>query len=129
MKNRTRSEFSKRDIHLDVNLSRLNGRRAAFGLDVFEVNQNMELLDLMDRQTKEVEALLKKKYEQAKPVQLLMSIPGIGFLSAVTLFAEICDIRRFSTRISWLTMLDWCLVFISRVSICGWEKRPKEMLG
>jgi transposase len=25
-----------------------------------------------------------------------MSIPGIGFLSAVTLYAEICDIKRFS---------------------------------
>jgi transposase len=56
----------------------------------------MELLDLMDRQTKEVEALLKKKYLQVKPVQLLMTIPGIGFLSAVTLYAEICDIKRFS---------------------------------
>jgi transposase len=96
VKNRSISEFSKRDIHLEVNLSRLNGRRAACGLGVFEVNQNMELLDLMDRQTKEVEALLKKKYLQVKPVQLLMTIPGIGFLSAVTLYAEICDIKRFS---------------------------------
>ena len=26
-----------------------------------------------------------------------MSIPGIGFLSALTLYAEICDIRRFSS--------------------------------
>jgi transposase len=25
-----------------------------------------------------------------------MSIPGIGFLSALTLYAEICDIKRFS---------------------------------
>ena len=96
VKNRTRSEFSKRDIHLDVDLARLKGRRAACDLDVFEVNQNMALLELMDRQTKEVESMLKKRYEQVKPVQLLMTIPGIGFLSAVTLYAEICDIKRFS---------------------------------
>jgi len=31
-----------------------------------------------------------------KPVRLLMTILGIGFLTALTLYAEICDIRRFS---------------------------------
>lgn len=96
VKNRTRSEFRKRDIGLEVNLGTLKGRKAAGTLGVFEVNQNMELLDLMDRQTKEVEAMLRRKYMQLKPVQLLMTIPGIGFLSAVTLYAEICDIKRFS---------------------------------
>ncbi len=60
------------------------------------MNQNVELLDLMDRQTKEIEAMLRRKYGQVKPVLLLMTIPGIGFLSALTLYAEICDIKRFS---------------------------------
>lgn len=96
VKNRTRSEFRKRDIGLMVNLGTLKGRKAAFALDVFEVSQNMELLDLMEKQTKEVEMMLRRKYGQVKPVQLLMTIPGIGFLSAVTLYAEICDIKRFS---------------------------------
>lgn len=97
LKNRTRSEFRKRDIQLTVNLGTLKGRKAAVGLDVFEVSQNMELLDLMDRQMKEAEAVLRRKYGQVKEVQLLMTIPGIGFLSALTLYAEICDIKRFSS--------------------------------
>ena len=96
VRNRSKSEFRKRDIELDVNLGTLKGRKAAFGLDVFEVNQNMELLDLIARQSKEVEALLYEKYGKIRPVELLMSIPGIGFLSALTLYAEICDITRFS---------------------------------
>jgi transposase len=96
VKNRTKSEFRKRDIDLDVNLGTQKGRRAASNLDVFEVSQNVELLEVMDRQTKEVEAMLRRKYGQIKPIQLLMTIPGIGFLSAVTLYAEICDIKRFS---------------------------------
>jgi len=96
VKNRTKSEFRKRDIGLEVNLGTKKGRRAASDLDVFEVSQNVELLDVMNRQTKEVEAMLRKKYGQIKPVLLLMTIPGIGFLSAVTLYAEICDIGRFS---------------------------------
>jgi transposase len=96
VKNRTRSEFRKRDIVLDVNLGALKGRKAASGLGVFEVSQNMELLDFVDRQMKEAEAVLRRRYGQVKEVRLLMTIPGIGFLSALTLYAEICDIKRFS---------------------------------
>jgi len=97
VRNRSRSEFRKRDIRLDVDLGTLKGRKAAGELDVFEVSQNMELLDVIERQSKEIERLLWKKYGKIKPVQLLMSIPGIGFLSALTLYAEICDIKRFSS--------------------------------
>ncbi len=97
VKNRTKSEFRKRDIELEVNLGSIKGRKAASGLGVFEVSQNVELLELMDSQTKEIEAMLFKKYGHVKPVELLMTIPGVGFLSAVTLYAEICDIRRFSS--------------------------------
>jgi transposase len=97
VRNRTRSEFGKRDIRLDVNLGTIKGRKAAVGLDLFEVTQNMELLELISRQEKEVERLLFEKYGKVKPVELLMSIPGIGFLSALTLYAEICDIGRFSS--------------------------------
>ena len=96
VKNRTKSEFRKRDVDLDVNLGTMKGRKAALGLEIFEVDQNIVLLDLMDRQTKEIEAMLEKKYGDVKPVLLLRSIPGIGFISALTLYAEICDIKRFS---------------------------------
>jgi len=97
VKNRTKSEFRKRDIELEVNLGSMKGRKAASGLGVFEVSQNVELLELMNRQTKEIEAMLFKRYGHVKPVELLMTIPGVGFLSAITLYAEICDIKRFSS--------------------------------
>lgn len=96
VKNRTKSEFRKRDISLNINLKTQKGRKLASALDVFEVNQNVELLDLMDRQSKEIVAVLERKYGDVKPVQLLMTIPGVGFVSALTLYAEICDIKRFS---------------------------------
>jgi transposase len=97
VRNRTRSEFGKRDIALDANLGTIKGRKAALGLDVFEISQNMELLDLIARQEKEVERLLFEKYVKLKPVELLMTIPGVGFVSALTLYSEICDIKRFSS--------------------------------
>lgn len=97
VRNRSRSEFMKRDIVLDVNLGTIKGRRLALGLDVFEVSQNMELLDLIAKQSKEVERMLWERYGKIRPVELLMSIPGVGFTSALTLYAEICDIERFSS--------------------------------
>ncbi len=97
VRNRSRSEFMKRDIGLDVNLGTIKGRKEAVGLDVFEVTQNMELLDLIVKQSKEVEKMLWEKYGKIKPVELLMTIPGVGFISALTLYAEICDIKRFSS--------------------------------
>jgi transposase len=55
VRNRSKSEFMKRDIHLEVNLGTVKGRKEAMGLDVFEVSQNMELLDVIERQSKDVE--------------------------------------------------------------------------
>jgi transposase len=40
--------------------------------------------------------MLRRKYGHVNPVQLLMTIPGIGFLSAIRLYAEICDVKRSS---------------------------------
>jgi transposase len=50
----------------------------------------------MNRQSKEIEAMLKRKYGQLKPVQLLMTIPGIGLVSALIFYADICDVKRLS---------------------------------
>ena len=64
--NRSRSEFRKRDIKLEVNLGTFRGRKEAMGLNVFEVSQNM-LLDLIERQSREVGRMLWKKYGKIKP--------------------------------------------------------------
>jgi len=95
VKNRSWSEFRKRDIGLSVDLSTRKGRDLAAALGVFEILQNMDLLEVVERQTNEVERMLMGRYGQVKPIQLLMTIPGIGFLTALTLYAEICDIKRF----------------------------------
>ena len=93
--NRSWSEFRKRGIVLGVNLGTGKGRDLATSLDIFEVVQNMELLEVVERQIGEIETLLRKRYGGLKPVRLMMTIPGIGFLTALTLYAEICDIKRF----------------------------------
>ena len=95
LKNRSRSEFRKRDISLSADLGTRKGRVLAASLGVFEVVENIELLEVIEKQTYEMERMFRKRYGKLKSVQLLMTIPGVGLLTALTLYAEICDIRRF----------------------------------
>ena len=97
IKNRTWSELRKRDIKLGVDFRTRKGRDLAASLGVFEVVQNMELLEVIEGQTRKIEAVLRKRYGGLKLVRLLMTIPGVGLLTALTLYAEICDISRFSS--------------------------------
>jgi transposase len=96
LKNRTWSEFRKRDVELDVNLGTKRGRKIANSMGIYEVSQNLEILEVVEAQMKEVESKLMNRYAELKPIRLLQTIPGIGFIIALTLYAEICDIRRFS---------------------------------
>jgi transposase len=96
VKNRTWSELRKRDIGLQANLGTKKGRDQVAALGVFEVAQNVALLEAVDGQIKEIVARLKAWYGAVQPVRLLMTIPGVGFVTALTLYAEIGDIQRFA---------------------------------
>jgi len=96
-KNRTWSELRKRDVQIDANLSTCRGRERAASSNLYEVAQNVEVIELIENQIKRIEMKLKIHYRKIKPVKLLQTIPGIGFLTALTLYAEICDIKRFSS--------------------------------
>lgn len=63
------NQFRKRDIQLDVDLGTFKGREAAMDFDVFEVSPNMELLDLIERQSREVEKELWKKYGEIRSLR------------------------------------------------------------
>lgn len=97
LKNRTWSEFKKRDIEFKANLDTIKGRRMAERMGIYEVSQNMEILEIVEKQTKQVERELGGRYEDVWPVRLMRSIPGIGHTLSLTFYAEICDIRRFPT--------------------------------
>lgn len=44
---------------------------------------------------KNLREIVKENKEAAKIVKLLQSVPGVGFITAITLYAEIMDIHRF----------------------------------
>ena len=54
-------------------------------------------LDMVENQIKRIEKRMKKVFAETEQVSRLMTIPGIGFILAVTIANEIGDISRFST--------------------------------
>jgi len=52
-------------------------------------------LDMVVDQIQRIEKRMKKVFLKTEPVQRLMTLPGIGFILAVTIANEIGDISRF----------------------------------
>ncbi len=59
------------------------------------IEDNLNLIDVLDRHIQALEADLQMNLEQAQAIQLLATMPGVGKITAITLVAEIGDISRF----------------------------------
>jgi transposase len=57
----------------------------------------VKTLSLLNRQINEAEARMVAGNKHREDVKLLITIPGISYLSALTILAEIGDITRFSS--------------------------------
>ena len=95
LKNRTWSEFRKRDLRPQASMQSMRGRRQLWDYGIHEVRQNLELIEALEARIKATVRLLKQRCEGTRVIELLRTIPGIDFITAVGLYAEICDIRRF----------------------------------
>jgi transposase len=58
----------------------------------------LEQLELLANQEESMQAELAKVAVERKDMQLLMTIPGVGYYTAVGMVAEIGDIHRFTTK-------------------------------
>ena len=61
------------------------------------LNGHLELLDVLGVQIKELDQEVRSRAKEDERAQLLMSIPGIGYFSALTILSEIGEIGRFSS--------------------------------
>lgn len=59
------------------------------------LTQYLSLIDFLTKQIDEAESLVEKQVTDHSQAELLTSIPGISFVSALTIMAEIGDINRF----------------------------------
>jgi transposase len=78
------------------------GRRLLAKLDVPEpwrsnVTASLELIDHLDRQIDQINRRLKQGHADHPYIPLLMSVPGIRWVLAFTIAAEIGEIERFSS--------------------------------
>ena len=82
----------------------LAGRRLLAGLDIPEpwlghVQASIALIDDLDRRIGEIERELKRSGADHRYLPLLMTAPGIGWITGFTIAAEIGDIGRFSSPV------------------------------
>jgi transposase len=101
-KNRVHGILAKRGIqHHLSDLFGSTGRKFLSGLELPTVHRQamdnyLALIDLLTEMIKKQEKQIKNIVTTEKPeARLLLSIPGIGHLSALLLTAEIGDIKRF----------------------------------
>jgi len=62
-----------------------------------ELNRCIEIIDFLNSKIKEVELEIKKILKEDERAELLMTIPGVGNLTAFLLLSEIGEIERFNS--------------------------------
>jgi transposase len=108
LKNRIHSVFDKYGLHTDFDgISDMFGRqgREQMALTIKQLPSEtaytlcclLRELDMVESQIERIEKRMKKVFSKTEQIKRLMTLPGIGFILAVTIASEIGDISRFST--------------------------------
>lgn len=108
LKNRIHSVFDKYGLQVDFEgISDIFGSRGRTQMTVtmkhlppetrYTLGRLLSELDRIESHVQQIEKRMKKVFSKTEPVRRLMTLPGIGFILAVTLANEIGDIARFST--------------------------------
>ncbi len=101
---RTRTRF-KNKVHAGLIKVGIKGRKGIFAkkrrqllleLDAEEVSRCLTVIEVLDEQIKELSAEVRRRAGESREAGWLMSIPGVGYFSAIALLAEMGDISRFS---------------------------------
>ena len=95
LKNRVQAELAKRGIKPSVSLWTREGRALLDGLGLEAVDQILPVMDVLDRQIKEISWGMKRMCGEDPRARLLTTIPGVGYYLALLLVSEIGDVSRF----------------------------------
>ena len=108
LKNRIHSVIDKYGLHPDfAGISDIFGSRGREQMSLTSKHLPSETrytlgcllreLDMVESQIQRIEKRMKKVFSQTEEVARLMTLPGIGFILAVSIANEIGDISRFAT--------------------------------
>ncbi len=98
LKNRTHAELLTRGIHRPDDLVKPFTQKSndwMRSLDIPGVDVQLNMIEAVQGQISLVNEMIRREYDQREEVRNLTSIPGIGIYSALVIFAEIGDVRRF----------------------------------
>lgn len=95
-KNKIRAELAKRGIRVLKNPFTKRRAPALTELGIEAVNHCLGMIGTLDERIKQVSKELEARAKESKEAKLLMTIPGVGYFSALAILAEIGDISRFS---------------------------------
>jgi transposase len=103
VKNRVHALLSRQGlIPSATDLFGAKGHRWLEGLDLrwqmrHQLNGYLSVIECLQRNVDDVDRMVSGRVAQDPAAKLLTSVPGIGPLTALTILAEIGDIRRFSS--------------------------------
>ena len=109
IKNRIKSLLHTRGITIPLNFAGNSRWSAAFILWLKEIKLNTEAgnftlqnmilqLQQLREHNKNVLRELRKQTAKNSVIKSLLTVPGIGFITAITLYSEIVDMKRFSNQ-------------------------------
>jgi transposase len=94
-KNKIRAELAKRGIRVLKNPFAKRRAPTLGGLGIETVNHCLSMIGALDERIKQLSKELEAKANKSEEATLLMTIPGVGYFTAVAILAEIGDISRF----------------------------------
>jgi transposase len=95
-KNKVHAELATRWIKYDGgDLFTEEGKKYLRSLSIDAVNDYMDTIEFLDGKIRELDEKVKLVAEADKYANLLMTIPGVSYYSALLISSEIADVNRF----------------------------------
>ena len=96
MKNKIHSELIKRWINSDIpNIFTAKGKESLRKMRIETIDRYLEIIDSLDECINKISEEIQSIGQKNDDIKLLMTIPGIGYYSALMVLGEIGDINRF----------------------------------
>lgn len=94
-KNKIRAELAKRGIRVLRNPFAKRRAPSLRELGIESINECLVMIDALDERIQKISSELERIAGENEDAKLLMTIPGVGYFSALAILAEIGDVSRF----------------------------------
>jgi transposase len=95
MKNKVHAEIATRWIKHEGDLFTEEGKSFLRSLCIDAINDYLDTIEFLSRKIRELDEKVRQKAQPDKYANLLVTIPGVGWYSALLISSEIADITRF----------------------------------